>query len=222
MITPQAHRLRTGRRYTSPLISATTATTGLWSPLRRRTCRTRDGYTATGSRGAGTRTGFQFPGEGLDVGAADQEQRQGPGTAPVSELQQVWSGQSPRLADLAGSDHGDPDEHRLEGVRQGPGLVDNLPSDQQTARAVSTQDALLAWREYYFERADCPDPCPSGAASSRSALRADRRLDARSPGTCPSLSVTLAIASPEPDLRSSPGCTRWSWRPICGMSGSVP
>ena len=33
--------------------------------------------------------GFQFAGEGLDVGAADREQRHGPGAAPAGELAQV-------------------------------------------------------------------------------------------------------------------------------------
>jgi hypothetical protein len=35
-----------------------------------------DGAQPPGNRGAGPALGFQFAGEGLDVGAADQEQRQ--------------------------------------------------------------------------------------------------------------------------------------------------
>ena len=46
---------------------------------RRRTCRTRDRAQPAGDRGPGPAGGFQFAGEGLDVGAADREQRQGPG-----------------------------------------------------------------------------------------------------------------------------------------------
>jgi hypothetical protein len=42
-----------------------------------------------GDGGAGTAPCFQFAGEGLDVGAADREQRQGPGAAPAGELAQV-------------------------------------------------------------------------------------------------------------------------------------
>jgi hypothetical protein len=42
-----------------------------------------------GDRGAGTAFGFQLAGVGLDVGAADREQGQGPGAAPAGELAQV-------------------------------------------------------------------------------------------------------------------------------------
>ena len=48
-----------------------------------------DGAQPPGHGGAGPPAGFQFPGEGLDVGAADREQRQGPGAAPAGELAQV-------------------------------------------------------------------------------------------------------------------------------------
>ena len=48
-----------------------------------------DGAQPPGDRGTGSALGFQFPGEGLDVGAADREQRQGPGAAPAGELAQV-------------------------------------------------------------------------------------------------------------------------------------
>jgi len=39
--------------------------------------------------GAGPAHGIQFPGEGLDAGAADSGQRHGPGAAPAGELAQV-------------------------------------------------------------------------------------------------------------------------------------
>jgi hypothetical protein len=39
--------------------------------------------------GAGAAPRFQFPGEGLEVGAADREQRERPGAAPAGELAQV-------------------------------------------------------------------------------------------------------------------------------------
>jgi hypothetical protein len=52
----------------------------------------------SGDGGAGPAYGFQFPGEGLDVGAADGEQRCGPCTAPTGELAQV---QGLRLAGQA-------------------------------------------------------------------------------------------------------------------------
>jgi hypothetical protein len=44
---------------------------------------------AAGDGGAGPAAGFEFAREGLDVGAADREQRQGPGSAPAGELAQV-------------------------------------------------------------------------------------------------------------------------------------
>jgi hypothetical protein len=42
-----------------------------------------------GDSGASPAAGFQFAVEGLDVGAADREQRQGPCPAPAGELAQV-------------------------------------------------------------------------------------------------------------------------------------
>ncbi len=48
-----------------------------------------DGARPPGDGGAGPAAGFRFPGEGLDVGAADREQRQGPGAAPAGGLPQV-------------------------------------------------------------------------------------------------------------------------------------
>ena len=48
-----------------------------------------DGAQPPGDGGAGPAAGFQLAGEGLDVGAADREQRQGPGAAPAGELAQV-------------------------------------------------------------------------------------------------------------------------------------
>ena len=48
-----------------------------------------DGAQPPGDGGAGTAAGFQLAGEGLDVGAADREQRQRAGAAPGGELAQV-------------------------------------------------------------------------------------------------------------------------------------
>jgi hypothetical protein len=48
-----------------------------------------DGAQPPGDGGAGPAPGFEFSGEAFDVGAADGEQGQGPGPAPVSELAQV-------------------------------------------------------------------------------------------------------------------------------------
>ena len=54
-----------------------------------------DGGQAASDGGAGPALGFQLAGEGLEVRAADREQRQGPGAAPAGELAQV---QGVRLA----------------------------------------------------------------------------------------------------------------------------
>jgi hypothetical protein len=48
-----------------------------------------DGTEPSGDGGAGTAPCFQFAGEGLDIGAADGEQRQRAGAAPAGELAQV-------------------------------------------------------------------------------------------------------------------------------------
>jgi hypothetical protein len=48
-----------------------------------------NGAQAAGDGRAGPPAGLQFPGEGLDAGAADREQRQRPGPAPAGELAQV-------------------------------------------------------------------------------------------------------------------------------------
>jgi hypothetical protein len=48
-----------------------------------------DGAQPPGDRGAGPAARFEFPGEGLDVRAADREQRQRAGAAPGGELAQV-------------------------------------------------------------------------------------------------------------------------------------
>jgi hypothetical protein len=48
-----------------------------------------DGAQPPGDSGAGPAAGFQFAGEGLDVGAAGGEQGQRPGAAPAGELPQV-------------------------------------------------------------------------------------------------------------------------------------
>ena len=48
-----------------------------------------DGAQPPGHGGATPAAGFQFAGEGLDVGAADGEQRKRAGAAPAGELPQV-------------------------------------------------------------------------------------------------------------------------------------
>ena len=50
--------------------------------------------------------GFQVPGEALDVGAADGEQGQGAGTAPVGELAQVQGVGLAGQAAIAGQESG--------------------------------------------------------------------------------------------------------------------
>jgi hypothetical protein len=57
-----------------------------------------------GDGGAGTAAGLQLPGEGLDVRAADREQRQGPGAAPGGELAQVQGVRLPGQAAVPGQE----------------------------------------------------------------------------------------------------------------------
>ena len=78
-----------------------------------------DGAQPSGDGGAGPPARLQFAGEGLDVGAADREQRQGPGASPAGELAQVegvgLAGQSAVPGQEAGE--GEPlgvGEHRLD------------------------------------------------------------------------------------------------------------
>ena len=64
--------------------------------------------------------GFEFAGEGLDVGAADREQRQGPGAAPAGELAQVEGVGLAGQAAVPGQVPGEREplgigEHRLDG-----------------------------------------------------------------------------------------------------------
>ena len=48
-----------------------------------------DGAQPPGDGGAGAAPGFQLSGEGLDVGVADGEHREGPGAASAGELPKV-------------------------------------------------------------------------------------------------------------------------------------
>jgi hypothetical protein len=69
-----------------------------------------------GDGGPGPAAALELPGEGLDVGAADREQRHGPGPAPAGELPQV---EGVRLAgEAAIPGEREPfriSEHRLDG-----------------------------------------------------------------------------------------------------------
>jgi hypothetical protein len=64
-------------------------------PARRVTRRTiraapcRSSRRPSAARDSGPAAGFELAGEGLDVGAADREERKGPGAAPAGELAQV-------------------------------------------------------------------------------------------------------------------------------------
>ena len=79
-----------------------------------------DGAQSAGDRGASPAAGFQFAGEGLDVGAADREQRQGPGAAPAGELAQVEGAGLAGQAAVPGQEPGEREplgisESRLDG-----------------------------------------------------------------------------------------------------------
>ena len=69
-----------------------------------------DGGQPPGDCSAGPALRFQVPGEALDVGAADGEQRQGPGPAPAGELAQVQRVRLPGQAAVPGQEpsEGDP------------------------------------------------------------------------------------------------------------------
>jgi hypothetical protein len=84
-----------------------------------------DGGQPPGDRGAGPAPGFQVPGEALDIGPVDGEQRQGPGPAPAGELAQVKRVRLPCQAAVPGQEPGKSDplgigEDRLDrGERSG-------------------------------------------------------------------------------------------------------
>ena len=78
-----------------------------------------DGAQPPGHGRAGPPECFQFPGERLDVGPADREQRQGPGAAPAGELAQVEDAGLAGQAAVAGQVPGEREplgigEHRLD------------------------------------------------------------------------------------------------------------
>jgi hypothetical protein len=68
-----------------------------------------DGGQPPGDRGAGPASGFQVPGEALDVRAAGGEHRQGPGPAPGGELAQVQRVRLPGQAAVPGQEPGEGD-----------------------------------------------------------------------------------------------------------------
>jgi hypothetical protein len=83
----------------------------------------RDRRQAAGDGGPGPAAALEFPGEGLDVCAADREQRHGPGSAPPGELAQVEGVRLTGQAAVAGEVTGQREplhisEHRLDGTRE--------------------------------------------------------------------------------------------------------
>jgi hypothetical protein len=66
-----------------------------------------DGAQPPGDSRPGAATGFQVPGEAFDVGAADSEQREGPGAAPGGELPQVQGVRLPGQAAVPGQEAGE-------------------------------------------------------------------------------------------------------------------
>jgi hypothetical protein len=82
-----------------------------------------DGAQPPGDRCAGPALGFQFAGEGLDVGAADREQGYGPGPAPAGELSQVKRVCLPGQTAVPGQAAGPSDErcpHRMTAAEGKP------------------------------------------------------------------------------------------------------
>ena len=80
----------------------------------------RDRGQAAGDGGPGPAAALEFPGDGLDVCAADREQRHGPGSAPAGELPQVEGVRVAGEAAIPGELTGEREpfrisEHRLDG-----------------------------------------------------------------------------------------------------------
>jgi len=80
-----------------------------------------DGAQPPGDCGPSPAPGFEFSGEGLDVGAADGEQGQGVGAAPSSELAQVQRVGLPGQALVSGQEPGEGQPFRSgeEGLDRG-------------------------------------------------------------------------------------------------------
>jgi hypothetical protein len=99
---------------------------------------TGNGGQPAGDGGACPAAGFELAGEGLDVGAADREQRKGPGAAPAGELAQVEGvgvagqaavpGQVPGERKLLGIS-----EHRLDRAREVEGIESAIMAPPGTA-----------------------------------------------------------------------------------------
>jgi hypothetical protein len=85
-----------------------------------------DGAQPPGDGGAGPAAGFHLAGERLDVGAADREQRQGPGAAPAAELAQV---ERVSLAGQAAVPGKEPGEREPLGIGEG-----RLERDESSGR----------------------------------------------------------------------------------------
>jgi len=84
-----------------------------------------DGAQPAGDGGAGTAAGFQFAGEGLDAGAADREQRQGPGAAPAGELPQAEGAGLAGQAAVPG---------QVTGEREPLGISEHRPDRDERSR----------------------------------------------------------------------------------------
>ena len=101
---------------------------------------------------AGTAAGFQFAGEGLDVGAADREQRKRPGAAPAGELPQVEgagltgqsavAGQNPASASRSASvNTGCTGAREVEGIVAAIGHLLGQPGPGSWVQAPARNDA---------------------------------------------------------------------------------
>jgi hypothetical protein len=127
-----------------------------------------DGAQPSGHGGTRPAVNFQFAGEGLDVGAADREQRQGTGAAPASELAKVEGiglagqaavpGQEPGEREPLGLGKGRLD--RNEGGGRGCGGHQAPPGTAGTWRGWAAAGPSDEW-------------CPQGMPQTENELRHD-------------------------------------------------
>ena len=97
-----------------------------------------DGAQPPGDGGPGAAAGFQFAAKGLNVGAADREQRQGPCPAPASELPQVEGVGLAGQAAVPSQEPGEREplgisEARLDGARAVEWVVAVIRAPPETA-----------------------------------------------------------------------------------------
>ena len=190
-----------------------------------------DGGQPPGDGRAGPAPGLQLPGEALDVGAADGEQGQGPGPAPVGELAQVQRIGLAGQAAVSGQEPGEGDPFGIgeDGLDRGGSrtwskylLILPRPcrraDDRSRGRSPDGGLAPVVARpaSHFAERAL---PAPTGQVDSTRAVLGDQslapphtattRLAAGRPTGSP-----LALLQPDPSHRDGAAGRyqrTWNW-----------